>query len=223
MAKHQKTDGDETLAQRNGGSQTEEALAENLTYGEDMQALAAELGVTKDMVKADIGFPPYWKADMAKGFRGIILMRDERDPEFVRYHIENTGPRALDCQQGSVDDGVVESVAPGSIFTCSAYGALPLDRFFGFEVVVMVTGSRKLPGNKRSNGVPRDMWEFKVLVKPEIDALLKSRRAEDAKHVSLLQQAAKRKALEEVTLLNAKRLAQRQQAPILTAGESANA
>lgn len=218
--KHTRSNGDEALAARNEGAQTSEALADNPAYQEDMAALDAELGVTSDLVKADIGFPPYWKADVGKGFRGVILMRDERDPDFVRYHIENTGPRALDCQQGPVNDGVVESVEPGSIFTCSAYGALPLDRFFGLEVVVKVKGQRKLPGNTKSKNVPRDMFEFEVLVTKEVQALLKSKRAEDAKHLAMIQSAAKRKALEEIAHINAKRVAAAAATPILTSGSS---
>lgn len=210
VAKHTKTDGDQALAERSANERAAELsvgadLEGNPAYQSDIAALLSDLAVPQGYVETDIGFPPYWKADIARGFRGVILMRDERDPNFVRYHIENTGPKALECQKGPVDDGVVSDVKTGQIFTISAFGGLPLDRFFGLEVVVICTGSRKLPGNEKSKNVPRDLWEWKVLVAEDVEELLRSKRKEDMAHLRQIQAEAKRKALAEVATINAKR------------------
>lgn len=151
-------------------------------------------------VEEAVGFPPYWKPDLGKSFRGVVLMRDERDPNFVRYHIEAREP--VDCQRGPADDGVVETVGTGEIFTTSAFAALPLDRFFGFEVFVLVKGSRRLPGNESSNNMPRDLWEFKVLVSPETKKLLDSQRKENIAYLKELRATANRKAMENMMRLN---------------------
>src|SRR6476659_267227 len=81
--KHSKTDGDKKLAARNAGSQTTEALAENEAYTADMAQLMAAL-VPENFVETDIGFPPYWKPEINTGFRGVVLMRDDINPDFIR-------------------------------------------------------------------------------------------------------------------------------------------
>ena len=66
----------------------------------------------------------------------------------------------------------------------STYAALPLDRFFDCEVLIEVSGQRKLPGNEASDGRPRDLWEFKARVSPEVKRLLAQRRSDEAKQLS---------------------------------------
>jgi hypothetical protein len=124
-----------------------------------------------------VGFPPYWKAGMGKRLLGRIAMLDNRDPEFRRYVIEASVPMV--CQRGPAHDAEPVSVAPGEFFTMSAYAALPLDTFFGIEVLLEVISERKLPGNEMSKGVPRDIFDWKVLVSPADKKMLRARRQEE--------------------------------------------
>jgi hypothetical protein len=181
-----------------------EAVRENPQYKSDIEQLIADL-VPKDAVKIDATFPPYWQCGLAKGFRGKVLLRDERDPKFVRYHIENTGPKPIECRKGAVADGVVEDVAPGRIFTIGAYATLPLDRFLGFEITVICTGERELPGNERSEGVPRNIFDFDIYATKEVEAKLASQRSEDLQFVAKLQREAQRKAFAEITRISAEK------------------
>lgn len=221
--KHTQTDGDAVLAARaNGHTEDNETMAASGdTPPADLAGVPAELVglIPSDFVETEIGFPPYWKASVNKGFRGVILGFDDRDPDFVRIHIENTGNLPLDCQRGPVDDGVVQSVNPGRIFTISKFGALPLEQYIGVDVVVLCTGSRKLPGNEASRNVPRDLWEWRVFVSQDVENLLRSRRASEREQLARLQQEARTKMLGEIASINARRLAEKNS--INTTGVSA--
>ncbi len=166
------------------------------------EAQQAEIAtaVPQGWVEEAVGFPPYWKPTLGGYFKGIVLMRDERDPSFIRYHIEARMP--LDCRTGKADDGEVVAVKTGEVFTTSAFAALPLDRFFGFEVFVQVTQTRKLPGNDQSDNVERDMWVFKVMVSPETKKLLDDGRRENIAYLKEMRAAASKKAIENMMLLN---------------------
>lgn len=188
-------------------------LAANPAYQDKMKALMEQL-VPKGAVQLDISFPPYWKAELTSGFRAIPLRRDETQKfydvdddiwiPFVRYHWKNTGP-ALDCRRGAVDDGVIETVETGRIFTTSAFAGLPLEKYFGFEMTVLCVDQRKLPPNQNSKGQPRKFWEFQTFVMPEVYAQIESRREEDMRHIIQLQRNADRLALEEMARINAHR------------------
>jgi len=222
--KHKQTDGDAALAAQAAARET----ADSEDNGAAMSApLPADLAgidpallglIPKDFVETEIGFPPYWKASLNKGFRGIVLGYDDRDPDFVRIHIENTGP-ALDCQKGPVDDGVIQTVNTGRIFTISKFGALPLEQYIGVDVVVICTGSRKLPGNEASRNVPRDLWEWRVFVSKDVETLLRSRRTKEREQLRLLQQEARSKMLGEIATIQARKLAEK--SSINTTGVSA--
>lgn len=180
MAKHSRTNGDEQLRSAEPSRHSAEALALNEAYQADMAAeLERLLGKDKEkFVHGDIGFPPYWKPNIAKGFRGIVLFRDVRNPKFHRYQLQNTGPD-FDCRTGPARDGEVVTVRTGQVFTISAWKALPLEKYFGLEVVVMARGKREgMPATEESDG-PRDMWEWNLLLREEDQRRLESEDKED--------------------------------------------
>lgn len=178
-------------------------LKENPAYVGKMEALMSAL-LPGDFVKLDLNFPPYYKAELATGFRGIVLKREDprNEKDFTRYHWKNTGP-AFDCRRGAVADGELEAVETGRIFTTGAFGGLPLDKYFGFEVVVICADSRQLPGTEESNWVVRDFWVFDTYVSPETNALLESRREEDMQFVARAARNAQLLAIEEMERINA--------------------
>ncbi len=173
-----------------------EALSENPAYQADMAATISAV-VPDDYVEEQVTFPPYWKPDVAKGWRGVVIARDEREMNFPRYIIESS--LTLDCRTGKVNDGEIVTVHPGMNFSISAYKALPLDRYFGLEVAVICTAQRTgLPPNENSEGMPRDMWVWKMMVSPQVKELLVSRRKEDMAFLKEAQRIAGRKHLEEL-------------------------
>lgn len=206
VTKHSKTNGDENLANREG-THSAAALQGNTVYQENMAAELARLfdGDETDFVKGDIGFPAYWKPDINKGWRGIVLSRDIRDPDFHRFLIENTGPD-FDGRTGPARDGELKPIAKGQTFSISCHKALPLEKYYGLEVVVIATGKRTgMPGNEASDNKPRDMWEWELHTTKENQRLVRSHDPADLKILAGLQAEARRKtllALAEVNPLN---------------------
>ena len=132
--------------------------------------------ITAGWEREQIGFPPYWNPAEGKKFLGRVILKDERDPAFVRYVIEAT-LAPIKCQQGPADDAEAVIVKPGEYFTCSAYGALPLENFFGHQVLVTTTKKRKItPGE---DGQPRTLWGFTVNVDEPTKKALAKQREED--------------------------------------------
>jgi hypothetical protein len=72
-----------------------------------------------------------------------------------------------------------------------------LDDYFGLDVKVITYKTRKLAGNERSRGVPRDLFEFKVLVTQEVRALLEAGRKQDA---ALLREKVRQARLDAINL-----------------------
>jgi hypothetical protein len=200
MARHTTRNGDRDLPQ-------------NPAYASKYAELVEQL-IPKGAVQIDISFPPYWKAVELTGFRAIPLKRDETqkfyDAEtdtyipFTRIHWKNVGPD-LECRRGPVDDGVVETVQTGRIFTTGAFKSLPLEQYFGLELTVICKEKTKLPPNEHSQGRPRTMWMFETWATPETYQLIESRREEDIKRLIEIQRAADRIAVEEMARLNAHR------------------
>lgn len=183
------------MAQRHS-RRTVDTNIENPAYQEDLAATMAAV-VPEGYVEEQVTFPPYWKPDVAKGWRGIVIARDERDVKFPRYIIESMV--TIDCRTGKVTDGEIVTVTPGMNFSISAYKALPLDRYFGLEVAVICKELRSgLPPTEESDGMPRDMWVWQMFVSPEVKALLTSRRKEDMAYLKEAQRLAQRKHLEEL-------------------------
>lgn len=190
-SKHTRSNGDSQIAAAQRNSST--ALAGNEVYQQDLAAEIAKL--TDGLVKGDIGFPPYWRPKIAKGFRGIVLYRDERANNFPRYHLENTGP-TLDCLSGPAAESEVIEVPRGSVFTISAWAALPLDQYIGVEVAIIATGKREgMPATDESEGKPRDMWEWTLYVSEENKRMIASQRTEDLQFLSQAVRDGRRKAL----------------------------
>lgn len=140
------------------------------------ESIAAE--IPEGWAEDAVGFPPYWNPGLGKHFTGVVMNRDDRDPEFIRYTIQATQP--LECATGPADDAEIVMVNVGENFSCSAYAALPLDSYFGFEIKVLCFKTRKLPGNDASDNTPRDLWQFKVLLPPDTKRLLDSVRKKEA-------------------------------------------
>ncbi len=166
-----------------------------------LQALLNEL-IPTDWKEEAVGFPPYWKAEVGEGIRGILLARDDRDANFVRYHIEATVP--VECRKGKVDDGEVVTVGTGEIFTMSAYRGLPLENYFGYEVAIVCVGSRKLPPNDESEGIPRDFLVFRTFIPPQVSKLLAEQRKTNANLTRETRQRALAKALENIELIQSR-------------------
>lgn len=192
-------------------------LKENPAFQKKMEALYSSI-VPEGFKKLDISFPPYWKADLATGFRAIVLRREdpklelkedgrlgqkEGPGQFSRYLWRNTGP-ALDCRRGAVADGEIETVEPGRIFSTSAFGGLNLDKYLGFELAVLCVDLRQLPANAESGWAPREMWVFDTYVGEETDRLLASRDESDMKRLAAAQHDADLLGMEEMMRLNAK-------------------
>lgn len=160
---------------------------ENPAYQQKMQGLMNAL-LPEGFRKLDVSFPPYWKAEVASGFRAIFLKREdpklvwkdnqwvpnEGPGQFSRFLWKNTGP-ALDCRRGSVDDGEIETVESGRIFSTSVLGGLKaIEKYESRELAVICTGRRTLPGNEESSFVTRDFWEFDTFASEETIALIES-------------------------------------------------
>lgn len=211
MAKHADRNGDPALRELKERQRAElaekrrEVKENNPVYQEKMEALRAL--IREGAQKVDLSFPPYWKAAELTGFRAVLLKRDDRDikPDgtvFTRFHWKNTGPGPLDCRRGKVEDGVIESVPVGAIFTTSNFAGLPLQKWFGFEVTVLCIESRTLPGNEKSEYVERDFWEFEGHLMPEDIARIESKDQEDMLFVIEAQRQADREAVIEMARLN---------------------
>lgn len=130
--------------------------------------------------KVETGFPPYWKPEIGKLIVAKVCAIDTRQENFVRYVMQAT-KSAIPCARGPVDGAEEVIVQPGEFFTMGEYASLDLTRFFDIEVFIKVTGSRKLPGNVDSNGVPRKLFEFDVRCSPEDKKRLNAMQAEEMK------------------------------------------
>lgn len=156
--------------------------------------LLAQL-IPEGMIVQNTGFPPYWVPEIGQKFSAFVEDKDLRSDDdqeevssgnFTRYKF--IANEDLNCKTGPATDPEDVRVGVGDSFTCSAYGSLNLDDYIGFDVTVVVTGNRKLPGNKASKGAPRDMWTFVVLTDAATD-----RKVKEAKKLAA---AAKRRFIQ---------------------------
>lgn len=163
---------------------------------EEMEAILAEAGVDAEgLVEEQTGFPPYWKPEIGKWFKATVMRKDTRDENFIRYEL--MALKAVICAKGPADDAEEIIVNEGEFFTCSTYATLPLDTYFGLDVMVITHKTQKLKGNEASRGVPRDLFHFKVLVTTDTKNLLDLGRKQDAK---LLREMARQKRLDLIKL-----------------------
>jgi hypothetical protein len=130
--------------------------------------------------QVETGFPPYWKPTVGECIVARVCVLDSRDEKFVRYVLQAT-KAAIPCARGPVDGAEEVVVQPGEFFTMGEYASLDLSRFFDMEVFIKVTGTRKLAGNEDSNGVPRKLFDFKVMCSPADKARLNAMRADEMK------------------------------------------
>lgn len=174
----------------------------NPAFQSKLEATMAAI-VPANFVQLDISFPPYWKCELATGFFAKVLglepARNERD--FDRWLWQNQGP-AIDCRRGKVNDGEIETVEKGRIFTTGAFGGLRLENYIGFELAVICEGQRQLDGNEESGYAPRTFWEFKVMVSPETLAQIQSTRDQDVQFRIAAARQAKLLAIQEMERLN---------------------
>lgn len=180
------------MAKHQSRSQSAEALAQHEVFQEEL-ARTIEAIVPDGYVEQQITFPPYWKPQLGKGWRGTIVRRDERQSDFPRYVIESAV--TLDCQNGPVRDGEIFTVEPGEEFTMGVYAALPLHNYFDMEVAVIAVGSDPLPPNEKSDGRPRTLWRFRLFTNKAADKELKQRKQEERAFFKEQNIQARRKAL----------------------------
>ncbi len=177
-----------------GSTQTEDNLKGNPEYDAQMAA-TLELLVPAGYTEVNLTFPPYWKPTIGQGFRATVLYRDEREESFPRYVLQSA--TKLDCRKGPVDDGEIITIQQGMNFSIGVYASLPLERFFGLELVAIATGMQRLPANKNRD-IPYDMWQFRTMVNPEVMKKITSNREEDVRFLQEAQRNAHREMLKEL-------------------------
>lgn len=150
-------------------------------------------GEEERLSNEEVGFPPYWNPGIGKAFKATVMGRDDRNPDFIRYRLLALSP--VICAKGPSDDAEEVLVNEGEFFTCSAYAALPLDDYFGIDVKVVVWRKRKLDGNEASNGVKRDLYEFKIGVTGDTKEMLDAARKHEA---SVLREKAREARLASI-------------------------
>lgn len=149
--------------------------------------------IPEGWLEESTGFAPYWTPEVGKKFTAMVIDIDTSDPTFGRYILQNMDEEAITCQRGPASDAEEVVVGSGEQFTCSMYASLDLSRYIGETIKVLVHGNRKLAGNDDSDGKPRDLWMWKLMVSPETAKRLQSYRAEEAK---MLREAAVKARME---------------------------
>ncbi len=142
-----------------------------------------------------LGFPPYIKAEVKKGYFCRVITADTRDPDFVRFVLQYLGmpsnfdklgqskldiTKPLMCKRGPKEDAEEVAVKVGEFFTVSNYVGLPLENYLGVEAVVDVTGMRK-------TSQPNDMFVFRIQLSPENKALIQGRRAQELREMKVVR------------------------------------
>jgi hypothetical protein len=191
-----------TKNNRRSPAPVDPSYKENPAFQEKLAATMAAI-VPENYQRLDISFPPYWKAALASGFRAQVLglepARNKQD--FDRWLWRNQGPD-IDCRRGKVNDGEIETIEKGRIFTTGAFGGLKLENYIGFELAVICAGQDTLPGNEASDWTPRSFWRFDVYVAPETLALIDSQRDEDMEFRIAAAKQAKRYLIAEMEKIN---------------------
>lgn len=144
------------------------------TVNPDGEVLNSNLQSPEGWGEEKIGYAPYWSPAEGACFRGIVLARDDRDPEFVRILMQATAP--LVCYEGPVVEAEEIQVALGEQFTVSAYAALPLMNYIGEEVFVKAVKKRDIKGGKQ------ELWIFKLMCSAETKKKVAARLAEAARN-----------------------------------------
>lgn len=100
------------------------------------------------------GFPAYWNPSDGARCIGIVVAKDDYDPDFVRIYMQATRP--LQCQRGPKDDAEKVIVKPGEFFSVGDYKSLNLQNFIGCEIYFEVDKKVQVKSDKK-----RSVWTFK--------------------------------------------------------------
>lgn len=155
----------------NKDRRNQERMAASDAARNDPEALEDEdFDIDSAFTDEQVGLPPYWNPEVGRKFKATVCTIDDKDPEFNRFVLR--AAHAVRCQRGPAKDAETLLVQKGQYFTCSVYAALPLQRFIGFEVIVICV---KLREGVTKEGF--DVWEFRVLTDEETKKQLESRRS----------------------------------------------
>lgn len=135
--------------------------------GPGAQMVDEDFDIEAGWTDEQVGFPPYWKPHAGRKFKATFVGTDSRDPDFVRHVLRAT--HALACQRGPAENAEFVAVKAGQFFTMSAYKALPIERFLGYEVIVIAEELRE--GVTKSGN---DVWHFRLLTTDETKVLMKA-------------------------------------------------
>ena len=157
----------------------------------DKNEVIVQIPNTDGWVTEQTGFAPYWNPVEGASFFGIVVEKDERDPEFVRYLMKAVCDTP--CKTGSEDNEEDVLVKAGDYFTVSVYFSLQgLFDFYlenGINTVMKVTAKKQVPTKKTG----RKVWQWQVQVSPKDKQLADRKRAE-----LMAAQVAENKRLAEI-------------------------
>jgi hypothetical protein len=192
-SKHTRTDGDSAL---------EEAKARRAGEVEKLRADDPELAaiIPEGWIRRETGFPPYFRMFVGAKMRVQVMLRDERDGTFPRYHLKLVAPAAIECRRGPSDErGEPIAVRAGAIFTIGAYASLEpeLNSLMGLECGILCRKSRNLTPDK-DTGEPRTLFEFDTFVHPEVERQLLSEAEEDRKMLKDAWRGARQLAMQNI-------------------------
>jgi hypothetical protein len=177
-----------------------EAQMEEAAQLEAAEASFNEMFESEDWVEdSQSGLPPYWKAAMngqsavGQFFRGIPMMIDNKDPNFIRYVMQATIP--LTCYRGPVDSAEAVSVQPGELFTISSYAGLDMVRYLGFEIAAIIVEDTQLAPTAEI--AVRNFYRWKIRVPRETMKQLQEMRVEETKLLRIEAQNFARKRMLE--------------------------
>jgi len=129
-------------------------------------------------VKEPIGFRPYWKPTEGDFFYAAPMMRDERDPDHVRYLMLAMADIPKGCFTGPKNARVPAPILKGETFNVSVYHAL--DDAFRFYCEEGTKGDAipiycKAMGKTETDN-NREVWQWDVRVSPETHTRLQAAR-----------------------------------------------
>jgi len=118
---------------------------------------------TTEWVEEVTGLPPYWKpVEEGDSVTGVLIARDDQDPDHVRYRLRAVGP--LTCYSGPTDSAEEVRVEEGGYFSVSEYHAITnvFSRYLkaGISPKVKITFESK----DKCRGGKNTVWNISCLV-----------------------------------------------------------